>query len=90
MGCYSVLISFYSFACSLFVVLLLLLKSKIMDRYTIREQIIECFKLCANEISNAQSINAAYSILDNFANNFSPFDTNGYYKRTFIPLLYKI
>ena len=61
-----------------------------MDRYTIREQIIECFKLCANEISNAQSINAAYSILDNFANNFSPFDTNGYYKRTFIPLLYKI
>lgn len=61
-----------------------------MDRYTIRKQIIERFKLCANEISNAQSISEAYSILDNFANKFSPLDTDGYYKRTFIPPLYKI
>lgn len=61
-----------------------------MDRYIIREQIIERFKLCANEISNAQSISEAYSILDNFAMKFSPLDTLGHYKKNFIQPLYKI
>lgn len=61
-----------------------------MDRFTIREQIVERFRQCASDVSKADSLKDAFSILDKISNSFAPLDTMGYYKKNFILPLYKM
>lgn len=61
-----------------------------MDRFTIREQIVERFRQCASDVSKADSLKEAHSILDKISNSFAPLDTMGYYKKNFILPLYKM